>query len=404
MAEITPSHARTDIEERHYGLDWLRLIAFALLIFYHVGMFYVPWFWHVKSNYASPAAEPLMNALNPWRLALLFFISGVALRFAVDKMPSALRFALSRSLNLGLPLMFGVLVLVMPQSYFQLRQSGEFTGSILEFYPHYLRGEFSVFTPTWNHLWYIAYLLAYTLVILPLAPLLRQATRSRAFRSYARSPAMILLLTIVPFMVYEATVMHWFPITDDFIHDWGQHTTRLTMVLIGFLAAKDRCFWESIDRLVPATLVLAVALYGANAFWMQLGLADSLVSGIAHLAIQVLYAWTCILAMLGLGQRYLNRPSKALRYLTGAIFCYYVVHQTITVVAGYYLTELHLGVWTEFALLTAITACGCVVSYEVGRRIGFFGIFIGIRQPARPASKPEPVAPDLPEAAHCPQG
>ena len=33
---------------RHYGMDWLRIGAFALLILYHIGMYFVPWDWHVK--------------------------------------------------------------------------------------------------------------------------------------------------------------------------------------------------------------------------------------------------------------------------------------------------------------------------------------------------------------------
>lgn len=395
MEEMPPPPARAEIDQRHYGLDWLRLIAFALLIFYHVGMFYVPWFWHVKSNYASPAAEPLMNALNPWRLALLFFISGVALRFAIDKMPSARGFALSRARTLGLPLLFGMFVLVVPQSYFQLLQSGEFSGSFWDFYPKYLERDFSIITPTWNHLWYIAYLLAYTLVILPLAPSLRRVARSRQFRGYMRSPAMILFLTILPFLVYEATLMRWFPITNDFFHDWGQHATRMTMVLLGFLVAKDRCFWNSVDRFLPTSVVLAILLYLGSAYWTSMGLRDSAGSSVAHLAVQVLYAWSCILAMLGISQRYLNRPSKILKYLTGAIFCYYAVHQTIIISAGYYLTQLHLGVWREFGLLVIITVCGCGALYELGRRTGPLGILIGIpqRHPLNFRPKPTTMAP-----------
>jgi glucans biosynthesis protein C len=30
------------LSTRRYDLDWLRVIAFLLLIFYHIGMFYVP--------------------------------------------------------------------------------------------------------------------------------------------------------------------------------------------------------------------------------------------------------------------------------------------------------------------------------------------------------------------------
>ncbi len=49
-------------------------------------MFYVTWGFHVKSSHAGPAAEPFMLLLNPWRLTLLFIISGCATRFMLDKM------------------------------------------------------------------------------------------------------------------------------------------------------------------------------------------------------------------------------------------------------------------------------------------------------------------------------
>ena len=150
-----------DPAARRYDLDWLRIIAFSLLILYHVGMFYVTWGWHVKSVYSSPTVEPLMSAVNPWRLALLFFISGVAIRFATDKAASMKSFAWSRVSRLGLPLLFGIYVWIMPQAFYQVLQSGEFTGSLLEFYPDYVAFEqaYSMITPTWNHLWYLAYVL-----------------------------------------------------------------------------------------------------------------------------------------------------------------------------------------------------------------------------------------------------
>ena len=36
--------------QRLFFLDWLRIGAFALLVLYHVGMYYVSWSWHVKSR------------------------------------------------------------------------------------------------------------------------------------------------------------------------------------------------------------------------------------------------------------------------------------------------------------------------------------------------------------------
>lgn len=105
--------------DRRYDLDWLRIIAFGLLIFYHVGMFYVTWDFHVKSSRASDAIEPLMMLTNPWRLTLLFLISGAATRFMADKMkPGALTWA--RMGRLWPPLLLAVFVIVPPQSYYEI--------------------------------------------------------------------------------------------------------------------------------------------------------------------------------------------------------------------------------------------------------------------------------------------
>ena len=62
---------------RHLGMDWLRIGAFALLILYHIGMVFVPWGWHVKSEPTIDWVAIPMLATNGWRLPLLFsaFIS-----------------------------------------------------------------------------------------------------------------------------------------------------------------------------------------------------------------------------------------------------------------------------------------------------------------------------------------
>jgi len=59
---------------RRYDLDWVRICASGCLIFYHVGMYYVTWDWHVKSPHAATTVEPLMWLTSPWRLSLLFLI------------------------------------------------------------------------------------------------------------------------------------------------------------------------------------------------------------------------------------------------------------------------------------------------------------------------------------------
>src|SRR4051795_9283815 len=108
--------------QRRLDLDWVRIGAFGLLIFYHVGMLYVSWEFHVKSTHRIPELEPLMLVLNPWRLALLFLVSGSATRFML------LRYSVgpllrARSARLLIPLVLGMLVIVPPQAYHQIVES-----------------------------------------------------------------------------------------------------------------------------------------------------------------------------------------------------------------------------------------------------------------------------------------
>lgn len=104
----------TDLDRRH-DLDWIRVGAFFLLILYHTGMFYVPWDWHVKTPHPVEALEPLMQLTNPWRLTLLFLVSGAATRFMADKV-SVRRLTASRITRLLPPLLFAMFVIVPPQS------------------------------------------------------------------------------------------------------------------------------------------------------------------------------------------------------------------------------------------------------------------------------------------------
>ena len=329
--------------------------------------------------------ECLCLALRRAAHALGQPISGVAIRFASDKAESLGRFAWSRLARLGLPLLFGIYVWVMPQAYFQVRQSGEFVGSLLTFYPDYVALEqaFSAITPTWNHLWYLAYVLIYILIALAFLPLLLRVPASRAWQALVSRPFVVVFILILPFVAIETWLTPVYPTTHDLVNDWANHAHRFMIFLIGFFVAKDARFWRSIDSawLYAPVLAIAAWLVLQNGQYV-IDRTPQFLSGTGQRFffsyVAILYAWACILTLLGFGQRFLNRESPLLRYLTGAIFCYYVLHQTITVVAGYYLTELQLGIVSESVLVLAVTVAGCVLGYELIRRIPKVGILFGV--------------------------
>jgi len=387
---------------RRYDLDWLRVLAFGLLIFYHIGMFYNSEGWHAKSPHMNDSVDNFMWLSSPWRLSLLFLISGIALRFAVDKAASAWAFAGRRFMRLFVPLVFGMAVIVTPQAYFELLGKGEITVGYMDFYDRYLTGDqsFSITVPTWNHLWYLVYMLAYTLLVLPLMPLVRGLADAmdRPWFGQVMASGRLFIVPALIFIAYRFTTDTWFPReTHAFWGDWGAHARYFSYFLIGLLVAKNQAFWRVLAQTwrigVAGTLLLAVSLSLLWANW------DAWFGGIAWAenivrAMRPLYAWVLIAALLGVGQAYLNRPGARLRYLTEAVFPYYILHQSLIVVAGVYISGFGLSAWPEFLLVLTATTLGCIGIHEfIIRRIPLLRPLFGVpMKPRKNAPVPKPLA------------
>ena len=370
---------------RRYDLDWLRIIAFGLLIFYHIGMFYVTWDWHVKSDHASHLIEPLMRLLNPWRLDLLFFISGVAARFMIDK-TTAQNFAWSRFNRLFWPLLFGMLVIVPPQSFFQITEHG-YHGGYGDFYIKYLTayhgwcdagGCLSV--PTWNHLWYVVYLLAYCLIFAILWPLFKRVPMGWA----KRLPAWVYVA--IPLVYYgfgDYVLDPLFPQTHAFAGDWYVHYSSAGFFVMGILAARFDRLFDIARTLRFFSLTVGIMAWLGLEYLRVLWSAGSISDFNAELVgnpIETAQAIFMMMALLGFARQHLSATDGPLRrMLTEAIFPFYIIHQTIIVVAAYNLNRLHLPVAAEASLLVILTIGGCWLTYTTVKRIPLLRPLFGLK-------------------------
>ncbi|NRA67717.1 MAG: acyltransferase family protein [Pseudobacteriovorax sp.] len=369
---------------RRYDLDWLRVIAFLLLIFYHIGMYYVSWGWHLKSAHAGTDLEPLMQLLNPWRLPILFIISGVAVKFASDKLALG-SFAWQRWKRLTIPFFFGVFVIVPPQTYAELLYTrGLISPGYWDFYLKYMNVGYQwdgVVTPTYNHLWYVLYVLLYTLLILPFLAMIHSFTRTRIF-ARLMEPSLVLFVPILPFLLYRFTTDISFPETHDVRDDWGAHIRYLSFFLLGIMIAKSNSFWRRVSQLHLLATVLslgsAVLLSVLWSQWSELT-PEGLSMYIAR-CLRICYIWWTIFALFGWAQRYLNRPSAQLSYLTEAIFPYYILHQTLIIIAGMLSRPWGLNVYLEFGFIVLFTFAGCGLLHEyVIRRMKWLRPLFGLK-------------------------
>lgn len=374
---------------RRPELDALRVAAFGLLILYHVGMVYVTWDWHVKSPHASAAFEPAMLAANPWRLMLLFLVSGCATRFLLDKEgPRA--FAASRFERLFWPLLVGIVLIVPPQSYFEVVQKQGFEGSYFAFWGRYLSFDqsFGLILPTYNHLWFVAYVLAYAFILGLGAYLLR----GRAFPLVRLPPLLWLILPALYLFVARMVLYPLFGDTHALVDDWYNHARFGAAFLLGFAIAKDQRTWDAFVALRWASLSLAAAAYAAFMILSQ-GARDvpSAMEAEAVRAAREAFAWWTIMAALGWARRLVRRGGPILARLSEAVFPLYIAHQTLIVLTWAALQPLRLSPGVEAAIVLVGTFGGSWVFYEMGRRAGPLRPSFGLK--AEPWARKQELAP-----------
>ncbi len=365
---------------RRYDLDWLRVLAFGLLILYHVGMYYVAdWGWHIKSPRQSDGLQNLMLLTSPWRMSLLFFLSGAALYFASRKIspPTLLRL---RFWRLFLPLVFAMAVIVPPQLYVEIIGSGDPGLDYATFYALYLDRTTTAYPEhqhgplglwTWNHLWFLAYLWLYTFIFIALKPALDHVANRFAHREL--SLVAIVGLPVIALLAYRCLLLpHWEP-NNALVGDWYNHARYLTALCLGYVLAGSSSLWLLLARRRWSLLAAATVTYaGLLLIFHQLIPATAWPGETAAFYLRQLWlaanAWLWLLAVLGLGHHYLNRPGRVLRYMNDAILPWYILHQTLTVVLAFALAKLALPVGVEAALLVAGTVGGCALGYELVRR------------------------------------
>ncbi|NNE03174.1 MAG: acyltransferase family protein [Eudoraea sp.] len=351
---------------RRHDLDWLRVIVFGLLIFYHVGMFFVPWGWHIKNNVEYPWMRYPMLFLNQWRLPILFVISGMGTYYALNKR-TALQFSMERIKRLFLPLVVGMLLIVPPQVYIEKFSNGKFLGSYVDFWPSkafigvYPEGNLS-----WHHLWFLPYLLLFSLALLPLFLYMRKHPEN-SFLLWLKNIVENkygIFWFVLPLYLFESLIEPFFDITHALIDDWFAIINYAALFFFGFLliSVKEQ-FWKTVSQhrrfylicgLVGFTLLLSLILTFEDSVWRHF----------AEAFLKVFNLWSWVLALFGYASKYLNRPSRALAYTNEAVYPFYILHQTITIIIGYYLMDLKWGLATKFSLLTIGTFGGSWLLYE----------------------------------------
>jgi glucan biosynthesis protein C len=346
-------------QSRQYYIDWIRVLAFMLLIFFHCSLPFAKFGWEIKNAEHAVFFDRLVIWLHQWRLPLLFFISGVGVNFSLRKRSVGSFFG-ERIIRLFIPLLFAMFFLTPLQVYFEWLQEGKISMSYWSFYPSvwdltpYPDG-----TLTWSHMWFVVYLFVFTILLLPVFSVFKipfiQKLKQKTDPFFRHPLANLLLAT--PFIGYYFTLYLRWPEQGSLFDDWFVFDSSITFYLVGFFLGDLPSFWKTCEKyrnhFLVVTVTCVLILFWKYYWTVELPKEEG-TSLYLYGIFNGLHIWAIILTVIGFTKRYLNFSNQYLVYLTAAVYPFYILHQTVIVSTGYYITQWNSPILIKWTVLIAM--------------------------------------------------
>jgi glucans biosynthesis protein C len=363
---------------RLYFLDWLRIVALMVLILYHVGMYYVRWDFHVKSPFAGPGLEPWMLLSGPWRMDLLFMVSGAATALML-KAGATGDLMRKRSKFLLLPLLCGMVLIVPPQSYLEVVQKFGYSGDYLSFlklyfswYSGFCQNSKCLILPTWNHLWFLPYLWLYTLLLWLVLRVRPTALAVIAgFTEKLLAGARLAAVPIAVIFMVRVTLFARYPSMHAMWGDWFNHAMYFGMFLTGAVFAAQPRLWHGLVNWRWLALLAALGCWA-----VLVGIRPS--RPLEHLVIATMQ-WGTLVAAFGFAHQLLNVDNPLRQGLTVAVFPVYIFHQTVIIVFSQIMLPWQWAPMIEGPVLVLITLGLSYIGYTLVRRVRLLRPWFGLR-------------------------
>ncbi|PCH96692.1 MAG: hypothetical protein COB83_04945 [Gammaproteobacteria bacterium] len=341
-------------------LDWLRVILIFAVFLHHVCMPFNGDGWHIMNNESSKALDDIMVYFEQFRLPILFFISGVGTVILLSKI-TVKKFAIDKMLRLFIPLVVGSLLIIPPQSYIE---------NISEFQSYWQAFPILTLKFETNHLWFIEYLIVFAFFAIPINMVLSTQLGSmiigliEKLSRYKLGLYGLVVLLIAVKLYFSLN----FPSDDNKVENLSSSTFYLFFFIAGMVFIRSKNIWQAIGKQRYYNLLLllfsTIVFYG---YYYSPDLSP-------YLSIEMrwaiwwlvccLVAWSALLTILGYAQFYFTNSPTWLRLSNELIYPFYIFHQTVIVVIGYFVitwqTSIPIKIMALFFLSFAVTAVICL--------------------------------------------
>ena len=318
--------------------------------------------------------------LSHFIMPLFFVLSAFASYYALKKRTNA-AFMRERVVRLLIPLGVGIFTHIMLQVYIENLTHGRFSGSFWQFIPHYFDGWYGFggnFAWMGLHLWYLLFLFLFSWLMLSS---FQRLNRSHEFTTRLADLGATRLgpyLFILPLFITECLVS-LFPETIG-RRDFGGWSplTYLVIFVLGYLLATDERYRPAIQRVrfisLTVSLLTVVVSYILLA---EMGLPGT---HPLYLLIRVTNSWSWLLVFIGFASRHLNFSNQFLNYANEAVLPFYILHQTVIVLIGYFIKDWPWAMLPKYVFLATTSFILIMLLYELAvKRFSLLRYLFGMK-------------------------
>lgn len=381
----------TKSSQRRYDLDWLRVsVIFAIFALHHAARFFDTDDWFIKNATTYLSMQVWLEFCTSWGMPLILIISGASAFLALDKYRPG-KYAGGLVLRLFIPLIVGMFTHVALHIYLWNLHTGRFSGSFFAFYPHYFEGMYGFggnFAWMGSHLWYLELLFILSLFFLPFFIWLKRTSIGqrilRGMGDLLANPFAVLLLAL-PAILLILNLDEAGP-GNTSLGGWSLFIYPL-FYIAGFVILSNERLQRHIMRMRWIHLGMGVVFSIAYLFVEFQTILPSLfpVADPLGKVLDCFVVWSWLLAVMGFGMKRLNFTNPVLKYANEAALPFYILHQTVVVVLGFFVVGWAIPDLLKYAIILVGSFAAIMGLYEFGvRRFNPMRFLFGMKLLAKP--------------------
>lgn len=340
-------------------LDNIKWITVVLVVLYHVIYIFngVQPFGVIGPFKEVQYQDLFMYIVYPWFMLLLFVVSGMSARYALNN-KTYKEFIRSRTTKYLVPSTIGLFVFGWITGYYNMLIGGAFDsmGDAMPIPVLYIIMSISGSGP----LWYIQLLWFFSLILV----LIRKIEKDRLYPKLAKTPVPVIIAMVLP--IWGAAQILNTPVV--VVYRFGIY--GLGFLLGYFVFSHD----EVMDRLakwwIPLTVLgVASGVFYTITFWGE-NYAEHIV---LDTLICNLFAWFGTIGILAFMKKWGNFENAFSKWMVSKSWGLYVFHYLPIVVSSVYLVRITpaLPPLVIYICVTIAAFAGAIILYEIISRIPF---------------------------------